>query len=207
MTNHRFYRKILLVLGTITLGALGSGLWEAFLKPSAYWVVTLTLDLATLGLTTLRDGMYADAAKGSYERASFTVLLLSLSMWGGVMGGLAGFIAAPSFFAKRRFSNGQRPRNRVILLLRNHVVVLAALFALSLLAAVQVGRVGYVIRAANYADQLQQIVAPYVTPAERLRYSSKFAQVTTRQEYVSLIEELKLVAQKNAAKVPDFALY
>jgi len=39
------------------------------------------LDLGTLGLVSLRDSMYLDAAKGAYERAGLAIL----SMGTGVL--------------------------------------------------------------------------------------------------------------------------
>jgi 4-hydroxybenzoate polyprenyltransferase len=65
-------KKLLWLLGMILIGALGSGLWEGFLKQSLMWVGTFILDIATLGLNSLRDGMYLDAAKGTYERTAIS---------------------------------------------------------------------------------------------------------------------------------------
>lgn len=205
--NHQLYRKVFLVLGTVTLGALGSGLWEALLKPSLYWLGTLMLDLATLGLSALRDGMYAEAAKGYYERASLMLLAMALGTVTGFAGAIAGFFTAPIFFGRRLLAN-EEPSPRQLRLFRKSKGILVALFlALLLIVIVQVVRVGYVIRAANYVEQLQRIASPYLTLSEQLRYSSRFAQVTTRREYVVLVEELISIAKKNAAKVPEFDIY
>ena len=77
ISEHLTKKKILWLVGTLLVGALGSGLWEAGIKPGMLWFGTLMLDLGTLGLSSLRDGMYTDAAKGTYERAG--VMLLSIA--------------------------------------------------------------------------------------------------------------------------------
>lgn len=70
------WRWILAILGTIVLGALGSGLWEVLVKPGLAWAGGAVLTISTLGLDSLRDQIYADVAIGSYERASLSILAM-----------------------------------------------------------------------------------------------------------------------------------
>jgi hypothetical protein len=67
---------ILTVVGALVLGALGSGLWELLFKPLLAWITTLFLNIATLGINSLRDDLYAEIAKGIYDRSG----LLGLSL-------------------------------------------------------------------------------------------------------------------------------
>ena len=76
-------RKILAIAGALLIGALGSGLWE-LIKPLFGWFASVSLDIVTLGLESLRDGLYADAAAQESERISSLILVL-LS---GIMFGL-----------------------------------------------------------------------------------------------------------------------
>ena len=54
-------KTTLTMIGVVVLGALGSGLWE-LVKPLLGWSWSGLLTIATLGLDSLRDGIYADAA-------------------------------------------------------------------------------------------------------------------------------------------------
>jgi hypothetical protein len=64
------------LLGTILLGAIGSGVWDLVFKPSFSWLAEALLNIATLGLTTIRDQMYAEIAKGTYERAAVYIFAM-----------------------------------------------------------------------------------------------------------------------------------
>ena len=50
------------IIGTIFLGALGSGLWE-LLKPIFVGTGEVLVSIVTLGLTNLRDGFYSNAER------------------------------------------------------------------------------------------------------------------------------------------------
>ncbi len=52
------------IVVTIVLGALGSGLWELVVRPVYAFVSTIALNVITLGLDSLRNGLYEEAAKG-----------------------------------------------------------------------------------------------------------------------------------------------
>ena len=195
-------RKLLWLSGTLLIGALGSGLWEAALKPSLLWVGTLMLDLATLGLTSLRDEMYADGAKGTYERAG--VMILSIGT--GVMCGM--LISLP--FIRRLVRKEDRDgasASRVATFVTKPLVFWTIPIALSIVLFVQLFRVSYVVRAANHIEQLQRITAPFISEDQRFVYQSRFAQVTSRHEYLQLVVELREIAVKNGAKPPQFNVY
>ena len=50
------------ILGAIVLGALGSALWD-LVKPLLGWAANAVLSVSTLGLDSLRNSIYADAAR------------------------------------------------------------------------------------------------------------------------------------------------
>src|SRR5579863_8528148 len=78
------WRKIALgTLGTLLLGALGSGLWELALRPGGQWLGRAFLSLVTFGSRYLKDQVYIEAARG-YHEASATesyLLLIVLMSW------------------------------------------------------------------------------------------------------------------------------
>src|SRR5260370_37201259 len=79
------WKWALAILGTILLGALGSGLWDAIFRPLLPWLGELLLNVGTLGLEQLRDGIYVEVARGTYERAGLLIVQL-------VIGGFAAFL-------------------------------------------------------------------------------------------------------------------
>src|SRR5262245_16986182 len=71
------------LVGWLVLGALGSGLWQRLGDPIYVSLRDGGLNLATLGLTTLKDSLYTSVALGLHERAS--TQLLGMIMGSGVI--------------------------------------------------------------------------------------------------------------------------
>jgi hypothetical protein len=66
----------LTIIGTIFLGALGSGLWELAVKPPGTWISKAMYTVVTLGSHRLTDAIYREAARGHHEQASLDVLVI-----------------------------------------------------------------------------------------------------------------------------------
>jgi hypothetical protein len=177
-------KKLLWLTGTLFIGALGSGLWEAVIKPSMLWFGTLMLDLATLGLVSLSDGMYMDMATGLY----------------------LGFLTALLPILRKQDSDG-RFTSRSAPLMRKNWMLVAIYLACTMIFFVNLFRISYIVRASNHADQLLRIVAPYISLEERLRYQSQLAQVASRKDYVYLVNTLRSIAAAQHATVPEFIIY
>ena len=202
MIKRPLLRKLLWLTGTLVIGGLGSGLWEIALKPSLLWFGTLMLDLATLGLSSLRDGMYADAAKGTYERAGIMVLSMGTGTFCGML------LAMPlARLLRRKEDRNRSSASDITRFMRKPLFFLTIPIIFSIILSVQFFRVMYVVRAANHVEQLQRIIAPFITQEQRIVFQSRFAQVTTRHEYVQLVVELRNIAAKNDAKSPEFNAY
>lgn len=189
--------KILWVVVTLVLGALGSGLWELAFKPVLSWLATLGLDIVTLGLDSLRNGLYEEAAKGQYERVGIALV-----------SALAGTLAAITtivLLVPRR----QRIRHatEAIDQSRRRLFDALPLLFLTTLALLLFQRICYINRAVNYFQQLATIAAPYLSEQERLLVHSKFSQVATREQYLVVISNLQSVGREHGAVVPEFTVY
>ena len=202
MKNTALTKRAIQLVGTILIGALGSALWDVALKPSLLFLGTFMLDVATLGLNSLRDGMYADAAKGNVERASVSAYLM-------IVGVFSGLLCAPLIIhvIERRAAKpaGPRPERNASRTIRTDLWLVPLAIGLSM--SVQAFRINYVITAAAYFEQLERIVAPFVSAQDRLQFESRFARLTTRQEYVQLVDELRGLARDNKVSTPTFAIY
>lgn len=199
MTNSNFVKSLLWLLGTLVIGALGSGLWEVAFKPGLYWLGKVLLDIGTLGLTGLRDAIYEEIARGNYERAAertFSILI-----------GIVAWIPISVVMVTLIGPNMKERKNSwTIGLIRSQKLLLIGI-ALFIFLMVQGARLIYINRAANHLEQLQRIVAPYITPEQRIIYSSRASQLHTRHQYVELLNELTEVAKKNRTYIPTFDIY
>jgi hypothetical protein len=189
--------KIVWVVVTLVLGALGSGLWELALRPALAFFGSAALDIVTLGLDSARNALYADAAHGQFERAAISMMAAGA----GIVAGITTVVLfGRSLRSRLRQSAPQEAPKR------SFVLTLLLVFTTTMVLLLFY-RVAYINRAANYVDQLSQIIAPYQTERERLLVRSQFAQVVTRDEYVKLVESLRATAASHALKVPEFTIY
>jgi hypothetical protein len=84
----RSLKWILGILGTILLGAVGSGFWELFLRNICIAVGHGILTLITLGIGSVRDSFYVEVAKGRTDRVGFYLVSFTFLFLGAFIGSL-----------------------------------------------------------------------------------------------------------------------
>jgi hypothetical protein len=191
------------VVGTVILGAVGSGAWEWVLKPSLVGISEFGLNVATLGVQSFKDSLYRDIAQGLHEKSS----LHTFSILSGVFPGIfLGVFAAKMRLRKSELSETATAKVSVWGKHSDKIVVLM-LLATFVFFSVQANQLGYVNRAVTHVQQLLAIVDPYIQENERLMYRSQFAQISSREDYVKLTNALTAACQAKSLKVPNFAVW
>jgi hypothetical protein len=71
----------------------------------------------------------------------------------------------------------------------------------------ETARLSYVIRASNFLEQSQKIVAPNQAPDERLLTTSMIARMKTKAEFLKIVDDLRQVAKANHLELPDFSVF
>ncbi len=195
------------ILATVVLGAIGSGLWDAVFKPLLPWLGEGLLDVGTLGLQSLRDSVYVEIARGTFERAGLHTLLMLLSSGSGLLLGLAlGAVSVLRSITRARTADQKSALDPVVLRRVLWIGTLfVALFAGFLL--VNAVRITYIVRAANHIEQFQRIVAPFITENQRLSLASRVAQIASKDDYEKIINELTTIADMHHLRVPQFDIY
>lgn len=180
-------KTILSTIGVVVLGALGSGLWE-LVKPllGSLWSATLTL--STLGLDSLRDGMYAQAAAalGRPVGVGLAVQLLTAVIFfatGVIIHALESSFPGPASRGARLYSG--------------------LCLALSIALLVAGSRTAYILQLSNFHEKLEVIAAPYLSDAERKQYRAMLAKVHGRAGYLELVESLSTRIERAGEKPPS----
>lgn len=178
-------------LGVIVLGALGSGLWE-LVKPLFGWGWEALIGLSTLGLSSLRDGLYSQAAQtmgrpfgvgaGVQSLSAMILLIGSLTLRG---------IAAASPVDSRRF-------------LRQ--ISLLLLFGATTMLVVS-ARTAYVVRLAAFYEKLEVVAAPFLSDLELKQHRAQFVRVTNHADYLAVIDSLSRRIEKAGQKPPTQELF
>jgi hypothetical protein len=211
---------ILALVSALTIGALSSALWELLLKPLLAWITTLTLNIATLGINSLRDDLYAEIAKGIYDRSGH-FLLTGLTVGGAVI--FTGLAIAVPLTAWRGVLKRVRRRNllnaggvskgsqkshppsqqfrQIRWLLIAFVAV--SLYEVAFLVVTYV-RQDFISSATVYLDQSQRVIGPFLTDDQRVLLRSRVARMKTRADFDSVNGDIVKVAETNNVALPKF---
>ncbi|HAD04081.1 MAG: hypothetical protein A2091_08335 [Desulfuromonadales bacterium GWD2_61_12] len=179
-------RLIFSTLGAIFLGVLSSGVYELvkpLLGPS--WSGILTV--ATFGLDSLRDAIYADAAHVFESPLGLGVAVQTLAGVILITGvAIIGYIRATSQLTAPFLA-------RVSYLL---------LFFGAITMFITASRSTYVNRLARHHSQLETMAAPYLADLELKKLRSEFVQVNNRRLYLQQLEKLQKIISDNHGYPP-----
>ncbi|MBK6741858.1 MAG: hypothetical protein IPG66_02345 [Hydrogenophilales bacterium] len=196
-------KTVRFVAVTVILGAIGSGAWEWILKPLAMGASEFGLNVATLGVSSFKDSLYQDIAKGLHEEPS---LRLYSAVFGLLPLFVLGFIAGKAA-ASRQFRGDVEdlePEKVARFLSKPLLVVFVIMVAFSV---IQANQVAYVNRAVTHFDQLMSIVAPSLPEIDRLSFRSQFAQIASGEDYEKLVSSLEQLCNEKGLRAPSFSVW
>ena len=198
-------RAVKLIVVTIVLGALGSGLWEWLLKPALTGTSEFVLNIATLGLEKFKDSLYREIAFGFREEPSLRVFSVLYNMLPSfLIGFYIGLILIRS--SLKSAENGILVTAQKVfdLILKPIFLFVAFLLVFSI---VQSSQVTYINRAITHFNQLFAIAAPYLSEQQRLMNRSEFARISSKADYERVVADLRSVCMKNGVKPPEFSVW
>jgi len=199
-------RKIALgILGTIVLGALGSGLWSVVFEPAFSMISRATLNVVTLGVASVRDGIYEDAASGLHEVSSLHVHLF-LVVFITLIPLMPVFISRFASAIERRLETEDKTGSAATLRrLRRFATAssLAACLAGSALL-VRFLLVNQTNLTVAHFNRTFAICRPYLDPESKERLLSEFARMHSRADYLALMAKLQTIAAAEKLALPEF---
>lgn len=179
-------RLIFSTLGAIILGVLSSGVYELvkpLLGPS--WSGILTV--ATFGLDSLRDAIYADAAHVFESPLGLGVAVQTIAGVVLITGvAIISYIRATAQLPAPFFA-------RISYLL---------LFFGAITMFITASRSTYVNRLARHHAQLETMAAPYLADLELKKLRAEYVQVNSRRLYLQHIGKLQKVISDNNGYPP-----
>jgi hypothetical protein len=204
-------------VGTILLGALGSGLWELAFKPAGRLVGNGILTAATLGSSALKDRVYVQAAKGYHEASAnsvFEILALGPLFFSALvfLAGRHGFREPP----KRERIEAEGDLDAEIKRLERELKVLGKqgrilAYSLAFLLLFNSGMLIVENLTITKADdayaffaQSMTICRPYISDHDAQVIESHFASIRGRGDYINTTDELRRVAASNHLILPDY---
>lgn len=203
------WRKVLGLVGVLIVGGAGSSLSDLIFKPLILDLSGFFLSVATLGLASVTDGMYADVAHIDFERTGSALLSAFTGMQIGVaisLFSVVAFISMPRVAKRLEQWRAQSLANSSSFRTVLYCWLVAMVLTVGFLTISNI-RVLYTVQAASYIEQLQRIVSPKLTEDQRLEFRSRVAQISKRSDYVAISEDLKHIAEVNKLYVPAFDIF
>jgi hypothetical protein len=212
---------ILGIIGTILLGAVGSGLWDVALKYVFSEIGRGILTGLSLGFGAIRDSCYLEIAKGQTDRASLWLVSFTLMPLFVGLGFLVGYTRSRPkpkteladaqklqfdvSYAKQRLAEleGELSTFKRKAGMWENFVVLNVIFFLSI-CTFRFITLSYISSAVTNYEQSYTICLPFLSDAEGSSIRSEYAQIHNKEDYVHVLQKLEAVAASHNISLPSF---
>ncbi|MDN5068036.1 hypothetical protein [Aliarcobacter butzleri] len=201
MKNNKLTYITLCILGSILIGALGSGVWEYLLKPFFSHSINFILDVSTLGMDKFKNSIYEEVSQGFSEKNSISTYSFITMIY-------LGFLFTMILILFRKIKNKKinldeednAPKefnNSYQKLIKIFYILSSLSILLFMIIMVQNIKLQYINTSIIYYKQLLNIVAPYLSEQEIKIYNSKFSLIKNKEEYEKLVDELYDISYDN----------
>lgn len=214
-------KVVVFVFTTIFLGALGSGLWEIFLKDVFNYLGNTLLKLIGAVYSGFLDNLHADIARGDIDRYSLfpyimLIVIFCCMPWWLIVYSRYMMRSLDAEFdrmmlpdnnisieerTERLIKRTGKLKNSVKILIRT-MLVLAVIITLNLISSAT--RDVYATSGAIYLDCSIEIVAPYISSTDVLQLRAAFRSIKTTADFHSLDLKLKQIAENAKVGLPKF---
>jgi len=183
-------KKVIWVVVTILLGAVGSGLWEFALKPCLSWFATSCINGVISISSDFSIAIYSDIARGYNYRIEKMIL-------GWTTGGVLGLWIVIAINPWIRVGS----RTESVTNWKSHALSLIAVFICSIILFLTSLTLFMTNRINNF-EQILCISAPYLNEIQVKQAKSDFGQIRTKDDYDRLMKRLRAVAYSSGAYLP-----
>lgn len=219
---------VLYILLTVVLGAIGSGFWEKAFKPFFTMTSRILLQASTFGFATARDSIYKEIARRSLNRPILFILFL-LVMVASMLLGFASFEynqthlpedaviklaqdkeremeAFKNMPAEVRAARVAELNSKIYSIKRKGAnIQLLGAFWFAVIIFYSFIRNSYISSAICYFDQCLAICSPYLSAEEQIKLFAQYASISSRKDYLLLINSFEDVAQTHNFELPYFS--
>ncbi|XQU09212.1 hypothetical protein P4544_05400 [Halomonas sp. LY9] len=176
----KYLSWMLSAAGIVTLGAIGSGVWQIVGQPIVNAIVEFSVNTINIFFSSYKDSIYAMASFGFHERASNNLFILVMML----------MLFIPFFLSvRKRFHSNSGSVAFLFSVIRTlRILNLAILVSLVIYLVTQSS---YVNRVIIYVDTSLDRLAPYESQEKIIELRAKFREVQTTSDYHSLYSEIE----------------
>ena len=203
------------IIAIIFIGALGSGLWDLFLKDSLFYLGGVFVNL----ISTIYDGYFDYLYSGVGKQTNFLTMIPGILIFLIII--FIPWIVNVKFIGLFRVLNSDLDENKKELLqskdlfynfiVYNHKkfrIVIVSIFSLIsilyisiLIAAISTNKAVRVVK------QNLEITRPYISENEYFHLVSKFRLVDNQAKLQNLLNEIEESTSKLEVELPEYSLY
>lgn len=213
IARNKNVRTVLTLVATLLLGALGSGLWELFLRNIFLGIGNWTLTLISSLWVGYLDDLYSSVGK------LHTDVLLNPIFSFFAATGILGPLFLTLYFWREVSSLEQRQSNvgrakagsseavsEGISRIRRKIlrVLLPVALSTSFMFLLMTWQSLYTREASNWSERSIEIVSPYIALDDRVRLRSDLRLVTNAKSFFALRNVLLAHAKRAAIELPKF---
>jgi len=192
-------KKLVAALGIILLSTVGSGIWD-LVRPMLGWALSAVIVLSNLGLSSLRDAMYADVAiTGASNPVGITA---AMGLLASLITVTCAAILLPISILLHTSAIEVQQR-----LGKRCLVLSVALLCVTMPLIVGSLRAEYVIQLTVFYERFEAIAGPYLTDKEIKQYRASLAQVQSRDDYVQIVKSMSSRIEAAGKKPPTKDLF
>jgi MFS family permease len=202
--RRNFLKAIGGLLAAILLGAIGSGVWEAALKPLLQYLGELIVTLSSSVSVTFKDGLYSEAAEGFHEKHSLALITFIY----GVIAGVAtvALMVGPVWRRLRALKRErtEAPKVSPSAGRRRLFVAIVGVFSIVALGMFVTARDAYINRVTTWSLTSIERLGGAISPKEYANLRSLFFRVDSTKDFYEFHSRLKAVSQTNNVALEEF---
>jgi hypothetical protein len=191
-----FLKVFIGVVGTILIGAIGSGVWEKLLSPLLEYFYRFVVEVIDGYSSEYKDTVYKRAALGFHETYSLRTMSVLTIIVGLIMLMIPFSLSIRSSAQSYRGRESFRGKMKLVLMILSIAFLVMTSF---LLEQHQVANsvITHVVRSS-------EILRPYVGEVEYRRILSDFYQIQSAEEFYLIHKELLELGEKHKVIFSDF---
>lgn len=207
------WRAIKYILGTIFLGALGSGLWDLFLSELLYKCASIFANIFASFFSSYVEILHKNIGQGLNEESS--MILLSIFLATIMLIGI--FLFLYIFNSYRHLKKSLIGSNkkldapkidsqtRLKRFKKKIIFYFFAIIPLIFMYAMIFFTIDYQHRAIVFIERSIEIVTPNITTNDLVVLRSKYRSINSAKEFYELETELRNISLKYHIKLPEFS--
>jgi hypothetical protein len=201
-------RRLLKVIGglaaAILIGAIGSGVWEALLKPLFQYGAEVIVGLFAWMSTAFKDSVYREAAEGFHEKHSLALIMFVYGVIAGAITGIPIIWPLRGWIKKKIRAKAEALETTPEVTTRQLFIAAVGILSIVALGMFVTARESYVNRIATWSLTSIERLNSSVSPSEYAVFKAIYYRINGANDFYAFHSLLKKAAHEKGVKLREF---